>query len=86
MQFNKGKILHLGKNKSLHQYVEGAVQLESTLAEKDLVDAKLNMNQQSVPVAKAVNGLHMTQECQRDEGSDPSPALGTGEAAPGILC
>lgn len=64
MQFNKGKILHLGKNKSLHQYIVGAVQLESTLAEKDLVDAKLNMNQQSVPVAKVVNGLHVIQESQ----------------------
>lgn len=51
MPFNKGKIVHLGKNKSVHQYMVRAMQLESTLAEKDLVDIKLNMNQQSVLVA-----------------------------------
>lgn len=60
MQFNKGKILHLGKNNSVHQYIVGAMQLE----EKDLVDTKLNMSQQSVLVAKVVSGLHLIQECQ----------------------
>jgi len=36
-QFNKGncKVLHLGRNNPRHQYVLGATQLESSLAEKD---------------------------------------------------
>lgn len=81
MQFNRGKILHLGKNNSVHQYIVGAMQLERTLAEMDPVDTKLNMNQQSVLVAKVVRGLHLIQECQQAERGDPSIALGTG-----ILC
>ncbi|KAK4806812.1 hypothetical protein QYF61_005608, partial [Mycteria americana] len=38
MKFNKekGKVLHLGKNNPTHQYMLGATQLESSLAEKDL--------------------------------------------------
>lgn len=51
MLFIKGKcqILHLGKNKPRHQYMQRAAQLESSLAEKNLgipVDTKLNMSQQ----------------------------------------
>lgn len=45
-----------------------AMQLESTLTEKGLVDIKLNMNQQSVLVARVANGLYLIQECQWAEG------------------
>ena len=51
MKFNmeKRKVLHLGRNNSVHQYMLGATQLESSFEEKDLgvlVDIKLNMSQQ----------------------------------------
>jgi len=38
MQFNKGKlkVLHLGKNNPMQQYMLGADKLGSSLAEKDL--------------------------------------------------
>ena len=37
MKFSKGKckVLHLGKNNPMHQYMLGASQLEGSLAEKD---------------------------------------------------
>jgi len=59
LKFDKGKdkVLHVGKNNSMHQYMLRATQLESNLAEKDLrvlVDTKYNMNQL---VAKVVNGI-----------------------------
>ncbi|GAB0175623.1 mitochondrial enolase superfamily member 1 [Grus japonensis] len=62
MKFNKEKckVLHLGKNKSMHQYMIGAIQLEINLAEKDtgvLVDTKLNMGQQDALVVKKANGI-----------------------------
>ncbi|GAB0175844.1 mitochondrial enolase superfamily member 1 [Grus japonensis] len=62
MQLNKGncKVLHLGKNNPRHQYMLGATQLESSLAEKDLevlVDTKLNMSQQCAFAAKKGSGI-----------------------------
>ena len=62
MKFNKEKckVLHLGRNNPTHQYMLGATQLESSLAEKDLgvlVDTKLNRRQQRALAAKRVNGI-----------------------------
>ncbi|PKU46139.1 hypothetical protein llap_3551 [Limosa lapponica baueri] len=62
MKFNKAKskILHLGKNNHMHQYMLGADQLESSFAKKDpevLVDTKLKMSQQLAPAAKAANSI-----------------------------
>ena len=62
MKFNKekGKVLHLGRNNPMHQYMLGATQLESSLAEKDLgvlVDTKLNMSQQCVLATKNANSI-----------------------------
>lgn len=85
MQFNKGKILHLGKNKLVHQYKVGAVQLGSTLAKKDLVDAQLDVNQQC-PCSKGSRRAPFGTGVSAAQGGDPSTALGTGEATPGILC
>ena len=50
-KFNKGKckVLHLGRNNSMHLEMLGAAQLESSFAEKDLrvlVDNKMNVSQQ----------------------------------------
>ncbi|GAB0192620.1 mitochondrial enolase superfamily member 1 [Grus japonensis] len=62
MKSNKGKptVLHLGRNNPRHQYMLGADQLESSLAEKALgvlVDTKLRVNQQHVLAAKAANSI-----------------------------
>ncbi|KAK4828523.1 hypothetical protein QYF61_026945 [Mycteria americana] len=58
MKFNKGKckVLFLGQNIPIHQYILGATQLESRFAEKNLrgiVDTKLTMSQPCVLAAKA---------------------------------
>ncbi|PKU35790.1 hypothetical protein llap_13907 [Limosa lapponica baueri] len=59
MKFNKEKcqVLHLGRNSPMQQYMLGALQLESSLAEKDLgvlVDDELNMGQQRALVANRI--------------------------------
>jgi len=59
MKFNKerSKVLHTGRK---NQYMLGATQLGSSLAEKHLgvlVDSKLNMNQQCAVVAKKTNNI-----------------------------
>jgi len=62
MKFNKGKcrILHLGRNNSMHRYMLRASHLESNFAEKDLgvlVDNQLTLSQQCSLAAKAANGI-----------------------------
>ena len=62
MNFNqeKCKVLHLGRNNPMHQYMLGATQLESRLAEKRLgflVDTKLKMSQQRALATKKANGI-----------------------------
>lgn len=57
VNFNKGKcqILCLGKNNSMHQYVQKAKCLERSFAKKDLgvlVHNKLTMSQQHTLIAK----------------------------------
>ena len=51
MQFNKSKckILHMGRNHAVHQYILGDDQLESSFAGRDLgvlVGSKLTVSQQ----------------------------------------
>ncbi|KAJ7424371.1 rna-directed dna polymerase from mobile element jockey-like [Pitangus sulphuratus] len=59
LKINKGKcrVLHLGRNNPKHQYRLGADLLESSSAEKDLVDKKMSMSQYCVLVAKKANGI-----------------------------
>jgi len=62
MKFHKGKcrVLHLGRNNSMHQYRLGADLLQSSSAERDLgmlVDDKLTMSQQCTLVSKKANGI-----------------------------
>ncbi|KAK4818025.1 hypothetical protein QYF61_004149 [Mycteria americana] len=62
MKFNKGKckVLHLGRNNSMHQYTLGTNQVESSFAEKDLgilVNTTLNMGQQCALAAKVAKGI-----------------------------
>jgi len=62
MKFNTGKcrVLHLGRNNSMHQYRLGAELLESSSLEMDLrllVDDKLTMSQQCALVAKKTSGI-----------------------------
>ncbi|KAK4829225.1 hypothetical protein QYF61_002490 [Mycteria americana] len=52
--------LHLQRNNPMQEYMLGATQLESSLAEKDLgvlVDIKLKMRQQCALAAKNVNSI-----------------------------
>jgi len=66
-------------NDSVHQYMLGATQLESSLAEKNLgvlVDTKLNTSQQYALAAETANGIpgcSRQKYCQEVEGGDPSP-------------
>ena len=60
-KFNKVKckVLHLGRNSPRTQYMLRSDQLESSLAEKDLVillDTRLNTSQQCALSAKQANG------------------------------
>ncbi|KAK4827204.1 hypothetical protein QYF61_015232 [Mycteria americana] len=61
MMFNKKyKVLQLGKNSPMHQYMLGATHVHRSLAEMDLVvlvDTKLNMSQQCALAAKKVNSI-----------------------------
>ncbi|KAK4811119.1 hypothetical protein QYF61_019750 [Mycteria americana] len=62
MKFNNGKykVLHLGRNNPMHQYVQGNDWLKSRFSEKDLgvlVDTKLNMSQQCAIAAKKAKGI-----------------------------
>ncbi|PKU42310.1 reverse hypothetical protein [Limosa lapponica baueri] len=60
IKFNKLEVLHMRKNKPIHQYMVGATQLKSSLAEKHLrvlVNTKLNMSQQCALVTKKDNGV-----------------------------
>jgi len=62
MKFSKGKymVLHLGRNKPMHQYRLGMDLLESSSVERDLgvlLDDKLTMSQQCALAAKKANGI-----------------------------
>jgi len=59
MRFSKGKcrVLHLGRNNTIHQYRLGADLLERSSAERDLVDDSLTMSQQCALAAKKANGI-----------------------------
>ncbi|GAB0177316.1 mitochondrial enolase superfamily member 1 [Grus japonensis] len=56
----KCRVLHLGRNSPMHQYMLGAAQLESSFAEKDLgvlMDNTMNVSQQCALAAKKANGV-----------------------------
>ncbi|GAB0186404.1 mitochondrial enolase superfamily member 1 [Grus japonensis] len=59
MKFNKEKykVLHLGRKPPCTNGVFRVTHLESSFSEKDLVDIKLNMNQQCALAAKKANGV-----------------------------
>ncbi|RMC21294.1 hypothetical protein DUI87_02155 [Hirundo rustica rustica] len=60
MQFNKYKVLPLGKNNPMHQYMLRTNLLESILEEKALevlADTKLNMSQQCALATKMANDI-----------------------------
>jgi len=62
MKFNKGKykVLHKGRKNTMHEYLLGATQLESSFAEKELwvlVNTEFNKIQQYALAAKKANGF-----------------------------
>ena len=59
MKLNKGKdkALHLGRNDPRHQDILGVTQLQTSSAEKALVDTRSNVSQQSVFPAKKAAGV-----------------------------
>lgn len=64
--------------------------LEGSLADKDLVDKKLNMNKQCATEAKKKKKQPASWAALgrllQIEGSDPLPLFSTGEGTPGGLC
>ncbi|KAK4828615.1 hypothetical protein QYF61_000067 [Mycteria americana] len=75
----------------MHQYMVGATQLGSSLAEKDLgvlVDTKLNMSQQCAFVANKANGILGCIRRSVASGSREMilPLLSSVKAASGVLC
>ena len=62
MMFNREncKVMHPGRNNPMHQHMSGPIQLEHSLAKKDLgvlEDNKMNVSQQCVLVAKKANSI-----------------------------
>jgi len=62
MKFNKEKckVLHLGKNKVMFQFMLRDVHLESSFAEKDLgvlLDTKSNVSHRCALATKRANGI-----------------------------
>ncbi|KAJ7415532.1 hypothetical protein WISP_77283 [Willisornis vidua] len=77
-KIGKCKVLHLGRNNHLHQYVLRADQLENSFLEKELgilVDTKLNMSQLCALAGKIASGTLGIRRCvtsQSGECSIPS--------------
>lgn len=69
-----------------HQDMLGGTQLESSSAEEVLVDAKLNINQQCDPAAKANTVLSCIRQSVASRRSKVILPLSTGKATTGGLC